>query len=274
MHPLLFSIGPIPVFAYGFMMAAGFAAGLLHWILLGRNRGYDRGLCTELMIWVMVSGIVGARIAYVLEHADVFWRSPGQNFRLDQGGLIFYGGLAGAALALLVFSRKYKLALVPLVDFTLTAVPLSHTFGRIGCFLNSCCFGAVCGCSRCGVVFPRFSLPWHQHVHEGLVDAQAAGSLPVHPVQLYEAGFNFLVYLGLLWMYRRQPRAGYTAALYMLLYAIGRFMLEFWRGDHADRAGLLGLSAGQIVSIPLALAGIALLVILSRREAGSDGRGA
>ena len=257
--------------AYGFLMAAGFAAGLLHWILLGKKRGYDRGLCTELMIWVMVSGIAGARLAYVVENIGQFLRSPALIFRLDQGGLVFYGGLAGSALAVLLFSRKYKRALVPLVDFTLTAVPLSHVFGRIGCFLNSCCFGAICGSARCGVVFPRFSLPWHYHVREGWLDAQAAGSLPVYPVQLYEAGFNLIVYLTLLWIYRRQPRAGFTTAMYMVLYAVGRFVLECWRGDHAARAGMGGLSVGQIVSLPLLIVGVVLLVILFRLPRGGTG---
>lgn len=269
MHPYLFSIGPVHIYSYGFMMAAGFAFGLLHWIVLGRKHGYTREICTELMIWVMVSGIVGARIAYVLEHLSVFWAQPAQMFRLDQGGLVFYGGLSGAALAVFLFARKHKLAMVPLVDFTLTAVPLSHAFGRVGCFLNSCCFGSVCRSASCGVVFPRWSQPWHHHVQSGWLDAQAAGSLPVHPVQLYEAGFNLLVYVALLWMYRRQPRAGFTTALYMVLYALGRFSLEFWRGDHAARAGLGGISAGQIVSIPLALTGVVLLIVLLR----SSGRG-
>ena len=264
MQPELFSFGPISVQSYGFMMALGFAAGLLHWILLGRRRGYDRGLCTEWMIWVMISGIVGGRLAYVFENFPMFIEYPGQILRLDQGGLVFYGGLAGSALALLLFARRNHLALVPFVDFTLTAVPLSHAFGRIGCFLNSCCYGAVCETSGCGVVYPRLSQPWHHHVRAGWLDAQASGSLPVYPVQLYEAGFNLLVYVILLFTFRRQKHAGLTAALYLVLYSTGRFVLEFWRGDHSARAGLAGLSPGQIVSIPLALAGVVLVIVLLR----------
>ncbi len=271
MHPYLFSFGPLEVHAYGFLMAAGFAAGLLHWILLGRHRGYDRATCTDLMIWVMVSGIIGARVAYVLENLSMFMAYPAEIIRLDQGGLVFYGGLAASAGAVLVFSKRRKLALLPLVDFTLTAVPLSHAFGRIGCFLNSCCYGVVCGSGGCGVSFPRFSLPWHRQVQAGLLDAQAMRSLPVYPVQLYEAGFNLVVYVLLLLVYRKQQRAGFVAAGYLVLYALGRFVLEFFRGDHADRFGVGGFSVGQIVSVPLLGTGIALIVLLWRKQQKAEG---
>lgn len=265
MYPHLFSIGPIHVHAYGFMMAMGFVAGLLHWIWLGRDRGYSRATCTDLMILVMVSGILGGRLAFVLENLDRFLESPGEIVRLDQGGLVFYGGLALAALAVLLFARRRKLAFVPLVDFTLTAVPLSHAFGRIGCFLNSCCYGARCASAGCGLAFPKFSLPWHAHYQAGLIGPQAPASLPVHPVQLYEAGFNLVVYVLLLWLYRHNKRAGLVSAAYLVLYATGRFMLEFLRGDHAERAGLAGLSVGQLVSLPLFGVGLVLFGILMFR---------
>ena len=266
MQPYLFSIGPIHVHAYGFLMALGFAVGLLHWVILGRNRGYDHALCTELMIWVMVSGIVGARLAYILGHFPMFLEQPERLFRLDQGGLVFYGGVVGATLAVVLFARKHKLALLPLGDFTLTAVPLSHAFGRVGCFLHSCCYGALCRSSDCGVAFPRLSQPWHHHVQSGWLEANAQQSLPVYPVQLYEAGYNLVVYLALLWMFRRQPRAGFTTALYLVLYAVGRFVLEFWRGDHASRASWAGFSPGQLVSVPLAVTGVVIAVVLLRAK--------
>lgn len=268
MHPELFSLGPIQVHSYGFLMATGFAVGLLHWIWLGRSHGYTRAICTDLMIWVIVSGILGARVAYVLENLTMFLADPVRILQVQQGGLVFYGGLGGAALAILYFRRRHRLALVPLVDFTLTAVPLAHAFGRVGCFLNGCCFGSVCTTGCGGVVFPRYSLAWHQQVQAGHLGAGASGSLPVHPVQLYEAGFNLLVYAVLLVVFRRQPRPGWVTATYLMLYALGRFVLEYFRGDHAVRVGLAGLSAGQLVSVPLLLAGILLgsILVLARQN--------
>jgi phosphatidylglycerol---prolipoprotein diacylglyceryl transferase len=262
MYPHLFSLGPIHVHAYGFMMAMGFAAGLLHWIWLGRARGYSRATCTDLMILVMVSGILGGRLAFVFENLDRFLARPQEIVRLDQGGLVFYGGLVLSAFAVLLFARRRKLAFIPLVDFTLTAVPLSHAFGRIGCFLNSCCYGVRCTAAGCGLAFPKFSLPWHAHYEAGLIGPQAPASLPVHPVQLYEAGFNLVVYVLLLWLYRGNKRAGLVAAAYLVLYACGRFLLEFLRGDHGERAGLAGLSVGQLVSLPLFGVGLVVLGIL------------
>jgi phosphatidylglycerol---prolipoprotein diacylglyceryl transferase len=274
MYPHLISVGPLHIYTYGFMMALSFAAGLAHWIWLGRARGYSKPFCTDLMVWVMVSGIVGARMAFVLENLSSFLASPAEIIRIDQGGLIFHGGLAGAALAVLVFSRRHKIPLVGLIDFTLTAVPLSHALGRIGCFMNSCCFGVLHQSGCCGVTFPKYSGPWYHHVQSGLIDGHASRSLAVHPVQLYEAGFNLVVYGILLLVYRRQKRPGFVAAVYLIVYALGRFMLEYFRGDHFDRVTMAGLSSGQIVSATLFLAGLGLLsslLYLARRcprEAG------
>ncbi len=264
MHPHLFSFGPIQVHSYGFFMALAFLAGVVHWYLLGRRAGRTLSWCADLMLWVMVSGVLGARLAYVLEHIQAFLAQPANIFRLDQGGLIFYGGVVAAGIAVVVFARKHGEPLVPLVDFTLTAVPLSHAIGRIGCFLNSCCYGAVCPDSPLCVSFPRHSLPWYAHVRDGYLSQQAEASLPVYPVQLFETGYNLLVYGVLLWLFRKQ-RPGTVTGAYLVLYAAGRFGLEFFRGDFRDRVVFWSLSAGQWASIPLFLVGIVILVHMHMR---------
>ncbi len=273
MHPHLFSFGPFQVYAYGALMALGFAAGLVNWIVLGRKTGRSVSFCSDLMLWVMLSGVLGARLAYVLEHIPVFVANPARLVRLDEGGLVFYGGFVGSAVAVLFFARRHRVALGPLVDFTLTAVPLAHALGRIGCFLNSCCYGAVCLAERAGVVFPRHSHPWLSHVRAGLLGPDAAASLPVYPVQLYEAGYNLVVYALVLSVFLRSRRDGTVTGVYLVLYACGRFLLELFRGDTVDRAAMGFFSAGQIASIPLLLVGIVLLGIARRRdERGHDER--
>ncbi len=261
MHPDFISIGPLMIHSYGVMMALGFLAGLGTWILLGRREGHSSPFCTDLMFWIIVSGIVGARTAYVLENWAVYAADPLSIVRMDQGGLIFYGGFVAAAGAVIIFGRRHKVPLAGLFDFVVTAVPLSHALGRVGCFLNGCCFGS-CTNAVPHVQFPQNSIPWYSQVRAELIDSSAAWSKPVHPVQLYEAAFNFVVFGVVVWLYRRKLRPGMVTGVYLVLYAIGRFSLEFMRGDRGDRLAVQQLSIGQFVSLLVLLAGLVVLAVL------------
>jgi len=261
MHPDFISIGPLMIHTYGVMMALGFLAGLGNWILLGRREGHSAQFCTDLMFWVIVSGIVGARTAYVLENWAVYAADPLSVIRVDQGGLIFYGGFVAAAASVVVFGRRHKVPLANLFDFVVTSVPLSHALGRVGCFLNGCCFGS-CTTAAPHVQFPQHSIPWYSQLRSGVIDTHAAWSKPVHPVQLYEAAFNILVYGAVVWLFRRKLRPGMVSGVYLVLYAIGRFSLEFMRGDRGDRLAVQQLSIGQFVSLIVLLAGLVILAVL------------
>ena len=153
--------------------------------------------------------------------------------RIDQGGLIFYGGFIVAALAVVAFARIRHLPLLTLGDFTVSALPLGHAFGRMGCFLNGCCYGAPT------------DVPWA---------VPMAGALR-HPVQLYEAGFNLLLY-GVLHLLLRRQRPGLVSAVYMIAYGAWRFGIEFLRGD--DRLRTAGLDVAQLISLGLIMIGAGL----------------
>jgi phosphatidylglycerol:prolipoprotein diacylglycerol transferase len=240
MHPICFKAGPITIHWYGVMMALGFLAGLANWIALGRKQGRDSRFCSDLLFWLMVSGIVGARMAYVIANLDMFVEDPVSIFRVDQGGLIYYGGFLAAAGALLVFARSRGQTVRSLLDFGITSLPLGHAFGRIGCVINGCCFGTVFR-GWPSITFPAHSLPWWQQVDARLIPATSSRSLPVHPVQVYEAIYNLVLYMVLVRLYRRPHREGMVAVVYFWLYPLGRFMFEFLRvPDHDYRAGLSG----------------------------------
>lgn len=261
MHPDFISIGPFSIHSYGVMMALGFLAGLGNWILLGRREGRSAQFCTDLMFWIMVSGILGARLAYIVENWSVYMADPFSIIRVDQGGLIFYGGFVASTVAVVIFGRRHQVPLARLFDFVVTSVPLAHALGRIGCFLNGCCFGS-CTATAPHVQFPQHSIPWYSQIREGLIDNSAVWSKPVHPVQLYEAAFNFLVYGVIVWLFRRRLRPGMVTAVYLVLYSIGRFSLEFMRGDRADRLAVQQLSIGQFVSLLVLLAGLVTLAVI------------
>jgi len=237
------------------MMALGFLAGLTNWYLLGRKQGRDLNFCSDLLFWAMVAGVLGARAAFVFSEWPAFARDPLSIVRVDQGGLVFYGGFIAAVGAVAVFAIRRGIRVPELFDFAATSVPLAHAFGRVGCFLNGCCYGRLCK-AWWGVRYPaqaggaHESAIWRDHLNAGfLQEGVHVHSLPVHPVQLYEAGLSLVLFAALVWMYRRKHREGTVASAYLVGYAAIRFAAETFRGDWAHRMQWLGLSSAQWVSV-------------------------
>jgi len=247
MHRIFLEIGGYPIAWFGVMMVVAFFSGLISWNLLGRREGRDINFCSDLLLWVMVGGIVGGRLAYVASDFRYFMAQPVRILLLNQGGLIYYGGFIGAGVGILLFARQKRERLLPLLDFVITSVPLGHIFGRIGCFLNGCCYGARYD----GLFSVRYP-----------ADSEYAPTgFSVHPVQLYEAAANLVVYGLLLWMYRHRRRDGQVLALYLTTYPVIRFLLEFLRGDERER---WGLTVAQDVSVALFVVGVGLWIWSSR----------
>ena len=260
MHSICFSLGPLTIRWYGVFMALGFIGALLNWIWQGRRNGYDSQFCTDLIFWVMVSGILGARAAYVMANwTEQYAAHPMDIIRIDQGGLIFYGGFVAAGAAVTIFAKRRGIGLLSLLDFVITSVPLAHALGRIGCFLNGCCFGCVSNVPL-AVCFPKGSFAWLEQFRQHLIDSSAPCSLGVHPVQLYESAYNFVLFAVLAVVFRRTRRVGLTTSIYLMSYSVGRFVLEFFRGDRPERVEVGGLSIGQFVSIPVFVVGVLLLI--------------
>jgi phosphatidylglycerol:prolipoprotein diacylglycerol transferase len=239
--PIAFTFFGRPIYWYGIMVALGFMAGVTHWNFLGRREKMPEGLGSDLGLIIMLSGVLGARLAYVLANASHYRAHPAEILRIDQGGLIFFGGFIVATLAVVVFARVRQLPLLRLGDFAITALPLGHAFGRTGCFLNGCCYGSPT------------TVPWATYCAEALR----------HPVQIYEAGFNLALYVALNILLRRHSRPGLVIAAYMMAYGAWRFLIEFLRGD--DRLRVPGLDVAQLISLALVLAGAGMALALRRR---------
>ena len=164
---------------YGCMMALGFIAGWYVVSWLCRREGRRPELFTNLLMLMMVSGVVGARIAYVIEH----WRAEFANnlaeiIRVDHGGLMFYGGLILAFVCFVGYCIVKRERFLPMADLMAVVVPLGHAFGRIGCFFNGCCYGKQTD-SAFGVSFPAMSPAWCEQVREHLIPSTADKALPV-----------------------------------------------------------------------------------------------
>ena len=271
MYPTLFTIGPFTVHSFGLCVALGFLAALHAMTRLAR-RGFVPGLPEEgaslLVICAMAGGAAGARFAYVCEHWSVEFagRPFVEVFRFDKGGLMFYGGLFGAIVVIALFSRAKKVSLIRVLDLCAAVLPLGHAFGRVGCFLNGCCFGRVCE-SALSVTYPAHSPAWWEQVGEGLIGRGAPESLPVLPSQLIEAVANLVLFAALFALARRKPSKGFLSGVYLICYAAIRFITETLRSDPRMMVGPLTIS--QFLSLCLLVAGAA--IILLGRKTGDKG---
>jgi phosphatidylglycerol:prolipoprotein diacylglycerol transferase len=250
-QPIAFHLGPLTVRWYGVMMAIAFIAGL--WT--ASRRGLRAGIPAEKILdigpWLT---IVGARALHVVtywreEFADrPFW----EVFAVWNGGLVFYGGLIGASLAGILYARLKHIALWKVADVLAPSIALGYVFGRIGCFLNGCCFGRDC------------DLPWAVTYPMG--NLNGAPTHPVHPTQLYDSLLSLVLYIGLAWLYRHKKFDGQVFAAYLLCYAVTRSIVESFRGDYTSIHihSALHLTPAQLISIGIFAAGIALWTVLRR----------
>lgn len=261
MYPRLFSIGGLPVNTFSVAIIFGLLSALLLWRLLLKNTDWTTEALSNLMLWIMIPAIIGARVAYVIEHINQYESIWGW-FQIYNGGLMYYGGFLGAGVGIVIFSRLHSINLLRLLDIVTCALPLGHAFGRIGCFFNGCCYGRATE-SPLGICFPRGSFAFQQHVQEHRIHQYASHSLPVIPTQLIEA-FGNLMILGLLLVcFRKKPRNGTVTGLYLVTYPVLRIFVEYLRAD--ERLHIGGLSIAQTISIGLIGLGIFVL-ILSRRS--------
>lgn len=249
MHPELFTIFGKTITTYGLMAMLGLLAAIATWtFLLHRHPDFSPDLPGTLGILLILSGLVGARIAYVVANWSDFAPAPVEILRVDHGGLIFYGGLVLASCALVAYSFTARLPLWRLADFAIPGLAIGHAFGRVGCFLFGCCHG--CPADR----FPVLGIAFPPDTPLGA----ATHSLPLYPVQLFEAAALLAIWLLLLRLHARPHRPGAVFAAYLLAYPPVRFALEYLRGDPRQPA-VASLDVAQLVSIALFAAGLALL---------------
>lgn len=271
MFPEICQIGPFTLKTFGLMAALGFMAA---YFVLRRHSQAVAGLhpdgSSQLLVFAMAGGALGARLAYVAEHwtAEFAGLPFTEVFRFDKGGLMFYGGLGGAIAAIAVFSILKRHSFWALLDLSAIAVSLGHAFGRVGCFLNGCCYGRVTQ-SLVGVCYPAGSEPWHAQVAQGLLQRSAPRSLPVVPSQLVEAALNVAIFVGLSALARRRPRRLAISGAYLVSYAAARFFTETLRSDPRMAVGPFTIS--QFISLCALAAGLAFLAVSRKmRRTGEE----
>ena len=280
--PILDDGTGVPVRGYGAMLLAAAAAGVWLSIVRGRRMGFDADTILALGMEVFLWGIVGARLFYVLEYHDQFFAadrtwlgSLWSVLNVAAGGLVVFGSLPTAALATWRFASRRGLSLPRLADCIVPGLLVGLAIGRIGCFLNGCCYGGPCDLPW-AVQFPPESPPWLDQAARGLLPAAATGGgmpwrLPVHPAQLY-AAIDAAILAMLVCLASGTPlarRDGQVFALALTLHPISRLLLEAIRVDEPPALGT-PLSISQLVSL-LLLALAATLWWWTSRQPPSTG---
>jgi phosphatidylglycerol:prolipoprotein diacylglycerol transferase len=253
-HPIAFQLGSFTIHWYGVMIALAFLAGLWTATRRASRENISGEKIADIVFWLMVGAILGARAVYVATYwKDEFAHLPFREiFMIQHGGLVYYGGLIGAMVAGSISIRWKKLPLWKTADVLAPSIALGNVFGRIGCLLNGCCYGRAC------------SLPWAIRFPED--NPLHPPTTPVHPTEIYDALLNFALYLFLAWLFRHKKFNGQVFATYLIAYASFRSIVEFFRGDYPLDQIHYGLTPGQLTSIPIFIAGLALAATLSRRE--------
>ena len=252
MYPILIRTPWLDIHTYGVLVAAGFLIGLSVAVHNAKREGLHPEHISDLGIWLIVAGMAGGKLFNVVFFWNDFlsgWRAEG--IRSLREGFVFYGGLIGASLAAIVYTRIKRLPLWKVADACAPGGALGHAFGRVGCFFNGCCYGKAC------------SLPWAVR----FPPPHLMAGIPVHPTEIYEALGDVAIFLGLTAYYRRKRFDGQIWWLYVLAYGILRFAVEFFRGDYATYyLGVFTLGhAIAAVTIIVALIAFARQIAMSKR---------
>ena len=285
MYPIAFHIGDFAVHWYGIFIGIGFLVSFCLLLKLKKYANLTSDQIYNISMIALFAGVIGARIFYVVQFWDQF-RGRGilAILNVHEGGLVFYGGFILAFTAECIYAKwptvrrllglkekkpvdgaepRKDISILALLDILGPAMALAHAFGRISCFMQGCCFGkpapqgflfAVC--------FPAESPAAYRY--PSLLPG-TSGSVPVYPVQLFESAGNILMCIILLLLLRKRKYAGTIGGIYLILYGVMRFLIEFMRGDHTD--SILGLTPSQFIAVAIAIPG-GIIVYLTARKLG------
>lgn len=266
--PLPFLQKNIPIYSYGFMLMVAFLVAITIARWRARKEGIDPNKITDLGIYLVCAGIFGARLFFVIQFFEDYKNNFLSIFKIYEGGLVYYGGLFAGIVTLFVYVKRHKLPFLKVIDMLMPSAALGLGFGRIGCFLNGCCFGKVASHIPWAVRFPRTldktgmvdGSPAFLHQYElGLVHLSDAHTLPIHPAQLYSFLSDVVLFFILSAFFKHRERDGEVLLLFGILYPIIRFCMEALRDDNPLFFGLFTIA--QIISIGMFVISISLFSI-------------
>lgn len=254
MHPILFEYGPIRIFTYGFLLALAFLSAIFIAGREARRLGLPVSRFYDLCFYIVLAALVGSRILYVLLDLPTFLSHPLKIFALWEGGLVFHGGVILALIVAFYYMRRHHLPWRPALDALAVGTPVGQFFGRMGCFMAGCCYGAPS------------NLPWA--VTFANPESLCPLRVPLHPAQLYEAFLALGVFGVLYWFRTRKRYDGQLLLAYFSLAGLVRFVVEFFRSPLDYRGPVLWgwMPLTQFLALCLAVVSLGLMLWFGRRS--------
>lgn len=240
MRIILFEIFGVQIKGYGLMIAIGIIVAAALFINKGKNKGYNEDELLNLIIFAIIAGMLGGKGLFIITEFTDIIKDP--KILLNFGyGFVVYGAIGGGALAIYLYCKKKRWNVIEILDMTVPGLAIAQGFGRIGCFLAGCCYGSETTLPI-GVEFPEGSL--------------APAGIHVHPTQVYSSVFDFLLGFLLLYYGKKERQRGKVMGLYLIVYSVGRFFVEFLRNDPRGTVGIL--STSQFIAIFTLVLGISI----------------
>lgn len=232
MRPVLFSLFGLNIYGYGTMIAIGIISAFVLLHFRAPKRGYDEDSLLNMTILAIILGVIGGKLVFIITVLGDVVSNPSLIFKNISNGFVFYGAVAAGILGVFIYCRRKKWNLLRTLDLAAPCVSLAQGFGRIGCFLAGCCYGKPTTLPI-GVKFLSSSL--------GPSDTY------VLPTEIFSSIFDFLLTIFLLWFDKKERKDGRVFSMYIMLYAVGRFIIEIFRGDPRGNVGFL--STSQFIAI-------------------------
>lgn len=255
------SLGPFTLHTYGLLLASAFLLGLWVASRQARRAGLDGERIVDLAVWVLIAGLVGAKLALLAVDWRYFSAHPRELLAILQSGGVFYGGLLAAFPVAWWYTRRHRIPGWPAADALAPGVAVGQAIGRLGCFAAGCCWG-----------LPT-AVPWAVTFRD-TYSSRTVGTpmdIALHPVQVYEAIVAFGIFLALVRLAPRKRFHGQVVLAYVLMYSVARFLLEFFRGD-TSRGWIGPLSTSQAVAVVLVAGAVFLLARVRRSQRIEPGR--
>ena len=242
------TIGPVTIHGYGVMIAIGILMAVWYSEKMAKKYGLRAEKIDGLAITAVLVGYFFSKVTYCLTVWDKFLTNPAAV--LGSGGWVVYGGIIVGIFGAWLYCHFNRLKFMDYFSLVIPSVSLAQGFGRIGCFFAGCCYGKPTN-GAWGVTFPTNSL--------------CPLGVPVIPTQLLSSAGDFILFMILYRVYQDEKHRKETSAWYLILYSIGRFFIEFLRGD-VERGYVGNLSTSQFIGLFVIAAGVILLLAVKRRE--------
>ncbi|MBF0273771.1 MAG: prolipoprotein diacylglyceryl transferase [Nitrospinae bacterium] len=251
MYPILFSFGPVTLYTYGLLIATAFLSSTLLAVRLAKDDGISSQFIYDLVFWIIIGSIVGARLLFVIVEYKMYLKYPLDIFMIWKGGLVYYGGLLGGFLAGLIYVKKRNIDVGNMADIAAPCIALGQGIGRIGCVMAGCCYGS------------ETDVSWAIEFHDE--HSLAPLGVLLHPSQIYSSVMNFSILGILLFLRGRAMFKGQIFLSYLILYSVGRFTVEFFRSDERGAVFNGLLSTSQFIAIITFIIGSVLFYFFHKR---------